>query len=79
MGWHWSSYTWYLAMMRVFLQGSVENVAANQPDMLFIVHTEDSAVTTCRIRSYMLFPFCCNNNDVIMHFYSSLMDVFGAL
>jgi len=40
-----SQCTWYLATTRVFLQGSVENLAATQPDMLFIVHAKDSAFT----------------------------------
>ena len=62
----WSQCTWFLVMMRVFFEGSVENLAATWPDVLFIVHTIDSAFTTGRIWSYMLFHFRCNNDAVIM-------------
>ena len=62
----WSQCTWFLVMMRVFFEGSVENLAATWPDVLFIVHTIDSAFTTSRIRTYTLFLFCRNNNAVIM-------------
>ena len=62
-----SRHTWYLVTMRVFFQGSVENLAAMRPDVLFIVHAKDSAFPMGRIQSYMLFFFHCNNNDAIMH------------
>ena len=44
-----SQCTWFLVMMRVFFEGSVENLAATRLDVLFIVHTIDSAFTTGRI------------------------------
>ena len=53
-------------VVRVFFQGSAENLAAMWLDVLFIVHAKDSAFTMRRIQSYMLFFFHCNNNDVIM-------------
>ena len=56
-----------LVKARVFFQGSVENLAATQLDVLLIVHMKDSALTMCRIQSYMPFLFHRNNNDVIMH------------
>ena len=62
-----SQCTRHLGTMRVFFQGSVENLAATQLDVLLIVHMKDSALTMCRIQSYMPFLFHRNNNDVIMH------------
>jgi len=51
----------YLVRMRVFLQSSVENLGATWLDVLFCTHER-----FCWIQSYMLFLFCCNNDDVIM-------------
>ena len=45
---------------------SVENLAATQLDVPFVVHTKGSAFTTGRIQSYTLFLFRRNNDDVIM-------------
>ena len=42
------------------------------PDVLSTVHTQDSAFTTSRILSYMLFFFCHNDNDVTVRSWSLL-------
>ena len=41
----WSQRTWYSVTMAVFFQGSVENLAATRPDVLFTVWAKDSALT----------------------------------
>ena len=49
-----SQHAWYLATTRVFLQGSVENLAATQLAVLFIVQAQDSAFTMWNMKLHAL-------------------------
>ena len=53
-----SQRTWYLATTRVFLQDSVENLAATRPDELFIV---DAAFTMWNTKLHAIpLPLRCH-------------------
>ena len=53
-----SQHTWYLAMMRVYSQVSVENLAATRPDELFIV---DAAFTMWNTKLHAIpLPLRCH-------------------
>ena len=63
-----SQRSWYLVTTRVFFHRSVENLAAMRPDVLFIVHTKDSASPWVEYKVTRSFSSATNNDDIIMHF-----------